>query len=250
MAVNRDSNGYTITFSIIMVIVVGALLASIAMALKPMQKANEADKKKMDILAAVGLGDDVVNRKNASEMFEKHLVSSQILNSKGEVVEGLKNKKGEDMTAFEIDIKKDYKDKSRSADEKYYPVYVMKSMEGKEYFVVPMVGTGLWGPIWGFVSVDAEDGRTVYGASFDHKTETPGLGAEIKEGFFEEKFIGQQIFNGDGVFTTIEVKKSAVDASDRHAVQGITGGTITSNGVGEMLKRTLKMYSPYIKANS
>ena len=110
-----------------------------------------------------------------------------------------------------------------------------------------MAGSGLWGPIWGYVALD-NDMTTVYGSTFDHKGETPGLGAEIKEEAFQEKFIGKTIFDEQMKYEPIEVVKGGVDMSgEMHKVDGISGGTITSKGVGEMLERTLKIYVPYFK---
>ena len=112
-------------------------------------------------------------------------------------------------------------------------------------YIAPLIGTGLWGPIWGFVSF-SDDGNTVTGASFDHKSETPGLGAEIRETFFEEQFIGQKILNSQGDFVSISVMKGGANVDSYHEVDGITGGTITSDGVTDMLKDNLHIYSKYL----
>ena len=130
-------------------------------------------------------------------------------------------------------------------DELIYPLFECEK-EGKKYYVMPMVGTGLWGPIWGYVSV-GEDMNTIYGASFDHKTETPGLGAEIKMGFFEEPFQGQQIYNMKGEYVSISVEKGGAEKGNKNEVDGITGGTITSNGADEMLYRSIKIYTNYFE---
>ena len=108
-------------------------------------------------------------------------------------------------------------------------------------YVVPVVGRGLWGPIWGFLALEV-DGKTIYGAVFNHKTETPGLGAEIREDFFQEKFLGKSLrAEGSPYF---EVRKGGA-VTDDHSVDGITGGTITSRGVGEMIDRTMGHYMRY-----
>ena len=111
-----------------------------------------------------------------------------------------------------------------------------------------MAGNGLWGPIWGFVAFEG-DMNTIYGATFDHKTETPGLGAEINQPFFQGKFIGKTIFDGSE-YVSVEVVKGGADVEGKsHMVDGISGGTITSKGVGEMMERTLNVYVPYFKGN-
>jgi Na+-transporting NADH:ubiquinone oxidoreductase subunit C len=130
-------------------------------------------------------------------------------------------------------------------EDRSYPMY-LANVDGKQLAVIPMVGKGLWGPIWGYVALES-DYNTVYGAVFNHKSETPGLGAEISEGFFQEPFEGKKIYDENGNLVSIDVKKGGADASNPHAVDGITGGTITSNGVAEMLERTLGIYDSYFQ---
>ena len=109
------------------------------------------------------------------------------------------------------------------------------------------MGKGLWGPIWGYIALES-DKNTVAGASFDHKGETPGLGAEINQGWFQEPFVGKKIFDESGDYQSIRVIKGGAPEGDKHGVDAISGGTITSNGVTEMLVRTLKIYEPYLKS--
>lgn len=227
MAINKNSNGFTFGFAIVMVVVVGAVLALVAMGLKDRQVKNENDKKRIDILGAIKVE---ATRSNAAQLFDEYVKESYVINSSGERVEGGKN-------AFDIDIKKDYRDRTLSEADKNYPVYRCEK-EGQTLFVVPMVGKGLWGPIWGFVSVES-DYETIYGAKFDHKTETPGLGAEIKEDFFTEKFPEKKIAESGKHF---EILKGGSVPSEPNQVDGITGGTITSKGVEEMMNRTFDIY--------
>ena len=107
-----------------------------------------------------------------------------------------------------------------------------------------MVGSGLWGPIWGFIALES-DCNTIFGASFDHKSETPGLGAEIRESFFEDAFIGKKILDQNNQFVSVDVVKGGAEAGSYHQVDGITGGTITSDGVTNMLKSDLEVYNNY-----
>jgi Na+-transporting NADH:ubiquinone oxidoreductase subunit C len=122
----------------------------------------------------------------------------------------------------------------------------MANVDGKKLAVIPMVGKGLWGPIWGYVALES-DYNTVYGAVFNHKSETPGLGAEISEGFFQKPFDGKKIYDTEGNLVSINVKKGGAAPDNPHAVDAITGGTITSNGVSEILKRTLSVYDSYFR---
>lgn len=234
MAVNKDGNGYTFGFSIALVVVVGVILSSISIGLEPFKKANVAVKKKMDILAAIGIDSD---RTNGEELYEKYVEDSYVISSTGEVQEGLPKEK----TAFYLDVQKQFRDKKIAPEDRLYPIFEANK-DGEKLFVLPVVGKGLWGPIWGYLAI-ADDYKTIKGVSFDHKGETPGLGAEIKQDFFEVQFKGEQI-SKNGSFAMIEVVKNGTGAEEQK-VDGITGGTITSKGVEEMVNRTMKVYQKY-----
>ncbi|MGB0166890.1 MAG: NADH:ubiquinone reductase (Na(+)-transporting) subunit C [Luteibaculum sp.] len=241
MAIDKNSNGFTFGFAIAMVAVVGAILAIAAMALKEPQTENIKREKMKDILAAIQVE---VSMEEAPDAFSKYVKNRMVLGYDGKV---LNENNGEiDPTqkqdAFNVDIKKEYRSIDDPAD-RNYPLFVCEK-DGKTFYVMPLVGKGLWGPIWGYLSLE-NDYNTVYGASFDHKTETPGLGAEIKEPFFEDQFTGEKIKNENGKFVSIKVVKGNSDPSNKHAVDGITGGTITSVGVQEMIDRTLEVYNTY-----
>ena len=232
MAVNKDSDGYTFLFAITLVVIVGAGLAAVSMGLKPMQEKNVEIKKKMDILGALQVE---TSRTDATEQYDKYIKSDEcvVINSNGDVKEGL--------VAFDIDIKKQYRDKTLKPSDRDFPLYVAE-VDGSVKYIIPVVGSGLWGPIWGYLSIN-EDKETVFGATFDHKGETPGLGAEIKQAFYYEQYMGEKISSG-GDFSMI---KSVKDGSgkDLGKVDGITGGTITSKGVEEMVNRTIEVYVKY-----
>lgn len=230
MAFDKNSNAFTFGFAIVMVVVVGAVLSGVSLGLKEKQQLNDDIKKKMDILGALNVE---CTRENAIELYDRFITDSYVINSKGEKTEG---------EALAVDIKKDFRDRSLPIENKRFPLYV-SNKDGQQYYVVPMVGTGLWGPVWGFVALEG-DFATIYGAKFDHKTETPGLGAEIREVDFQKKFYEKQgkkkiNFGSDKLF---EIMKGGSVPTETYQVDGITGGTITSKGVEEMLIRTLKLY--------
>lgn len=240
MAINKDSNGYTFGFAIVLVVVVGAILSLLAMGLKPMREANGVQKKQLDILSAfVNLDSEGINRKNVADKFKEfvNLDDAVVLDMNGEIKEGLK--------AFDVDIQTEYKDKNLKDADKNYPLFIAKQ-DGKTLYVIPVVGKGLWGPIWGNICVD-EDMNTVKGASFGHKGETPGLGAEITQQFFIDRWIGEKLSNENGEFTPFEIVKDGSGASLEKKVDGITGGTITSKGVEEMANRCLAVYAKYFQ---
>lgn len=251
MAINRDSNGYTFAFAIIMVVVVGAILASLAMGLKDLQQENMKQEKMRDILVSVQAMEKDQAMTEAPDLFSKYISKRVLLDAKGNTIG---EESGEIPTKakgpkdpFNIDVKKQYrsfKAKAIDAADMVYPLYEC-AKDGKTYYIVPMVGTGLWGPIWGYIAFN-DDMNTIYGATFDHKTETPGLGAEIKEVGFQKQFAGKTIFEGSS-FVSISVLKGGGAKSNPHAVDGITGGTITSDGLGDMIKNTLTVYAPYFQ---
>ena len=246
MALNTDKNSYTIVFAIVMVIVVGSILAGFASGLKPMIKANERFEKQQNILYAMGVNNNTgandvefVTTDVVEDEFAKY-ITRQI------VIEG--EQQTEDPEAYLIDIKKEA---AKAKDPNYVrrlPVFIGEK-DGQEVYVVPVRGVGLWDAIWGFVAMDSN--MTVTGVYFDHKGETPGLGAEIKQRYFMDDFAGES-FLKDGQFQTIEVAKGNNDAKNEDKndgqVDALAGATITGDGLSAMLKKDVKMYVPFFKS--
>jgi len=125
------------------------------------------------------------------------------------------------------------------------PVFVCRNDDGALKYILPVYGAGLWGAIWGYVSFD-DDGNTVYGAIFDHKGETPGLGAEIAGPKFAGQFINKHVFER-GRFVSIQVIKGGAGVNNLHGVDAISGGTLTSRGVEDMLKDCLSEYKAFLE---
>ena len=233
MAVNKDSNGYTFLFAIILVAIVGASLASLSVGLKPRQDKNVEVKKKMDILAAIKVK---ATRQDAAELYDQYILTDEclVIDASGNPIEG--------ANAFDVDIKKEYRNSKLSVETRSYPLYI-GLIEGSKKYIIPVVGKGLWGPIWGYVAVN-EDQSSIFGAVFDHKTETPGLGAEIKTSVFMDQFNGEKI-SDNGTYKKMKIVKDGSGKEKEFTVDGITGGTITSKGVEEMLDRTIQVYVNY-----
>ncbi|MCZ2316699.1 MAG: NADH:ubiquinone reductase (Na(+)-transporting) subunit C, partial [Bacteroidales bacterium] len=116
---------------------------------------------------------------------------------------------------------------------------------GTRKYIIPLHGKGLWGPLWGYLALD-DDFSTIYGAVFDHISETPGLGAEITTLFFSDPFRGKSLYHGDQ-FVSISVLKQGRSQNNPNAVDGISGGTLTSRGVENMIRESLKPYLPFLK---
>lgn len=234
-----NKNSYIFTFAAIMVVVIGSALALASEVLKPMQEANVRAEKMQSILATAGVD---LEMDEAESAFNKYITDQLILNSNGEVVEN------SEFVAFEVDVVGEYR--SLAVENRHYPLFVYNDGSEKKY-IIPMAGKGLWGPVWGYIALH-EDLNTIGGASFAHKGETPGLGAEISESAFQDQFVGKKIFDEQNEFVSVQVVKGGVipDAGNAyHAVSGISGGTITSNGVDEMIDRTLRIYIPYLNEN-
>ena len=212
-----------------MVFIVAALLSYAAIELKPFQDSNLAGEIQQYILSSIGIN---IERDKAAEEYVKYIKDELVLNYKGEKIEGL---------AFEIDLHKELK---KDQDKQSLPLFI-SNIDGFQQYIIPLRGKGLWGPIWGFIALE-EDLNTVFGAVFDHKSETPGLGAEINQyEVFQKQFEGKKIF-AEEEFRSIKVVKGGAPLDDYHAVDGISGGTITSDGVSDMLDERLTMYMPYI----
>ena len=227
---NKQSNLYTTIYIIVLVVLVGTALAATSLALRDRQQANVNADKMRQILASVNItatDGDVVAKFN--EVIEKQLV----VNSEGKEIVG---------SAFDINVAQQVK---LPADERQLPVYVCRTDNGLKY-ILPAYGAGLWGPIWGYISLDA-DGSKIYGAYFAHQGETPGLGAEIEKPAFSNEFKGLNLFK-EGQFLPIAVVKAGQKpAGNEDYVNGISGGTITSKGVGAMIDNCLSPYKSFLE---
>lgn len=212
MKLNTNNNAYIIGYSCLMVVIVAFLLAFVSSSLKERQEVNVALDKQKQILAAL-------NIRNLSDS-ESEAKYKEVMSTNAE----------ENAKAFAMN----------SADYKAgkYCVYTCM-VNGEKKYVVPVYGMGLWGSIWGYIAVN-EDGNTVFGAYFNHESETAGLGADIKDSkVWQDKFIGKKIYNADGTVALKVLKSSEVKNADSE-VDGITGATLTSNGVSEMLQDGFK----------
>ena len=222
MDVNK--NTYTIVFAGIMVIIIAAILSVTSLRLESLQDINIALEKKQNILKSIGVE---VSRDSSKEAYSIYIKEEFALNHLGE-------KKG-GLSALDVNLAKEVKKKINNQS---LPVYIGE-INGEKKYIIPLRGKGLWGPIWGFIALN-DDLNTVFGSSFDHKKETPGLGAEINRDFFSNQFKNKLIYENELV--KFEVKKNG---KGPYEVDGISGGTITSNGVTDMIQERLAKYLPY-----
>ena len=244
MSNRTDSNIYTVVFAIVMVLVVGAVLAFAAESLKPKINENKRLEKQQNILYAMGVNENTegsavfVSTDKVAAEFDKYIKKQLVID--GENV-------NEDNEAYLIDVKKEQA-AAKNGGVRRLPLFIGEK-DGKTFYVVPIYGKGLWDAIWGYISMD--ENMVVQGAYFDHKGETPGLGANIKERFFMDDFIGEHLLDASGNFKGIDVAKGNADPKNDNKtdneVDAIAGATITGNGVTAMIKTDLNLYVPYFK---
>ncbi len=223
------SNRYIFVFSTIMVVAVASLLSLAATLFQPAQEKNLEIEKKRSMLESINVP---ATRNNTEELYDKYITEGFVLNYKGEPVEGI--------DAFTVVLRNEQKKK---IEEQNLPVFRAFPDDGEKVLILPVEGKGLWGPIYGYVSLRS-DLNTIYGVNFDHKGETPGLGAEINTTAFESMFAGKKLFE-NGQFVSVQVLKGGADADDIHGVDAISGGTITSKGLEKMLSDCLSKYTEY-----
>ncbi len=237
---NKRSNIYIFVYSGVMVIVVAALLALASTALKPFQQRNIETEKRLDILKSIGMAQEAATAPSkhsyVGDQYTKYIVEQLVINSKGELINGIE--------AFRIDLKVEM---AKPITERNLPLFVAQLDNSTKKFIIPLLGRGLWGPIWGYISL-SEDYNTIYGASFAHKGETPGLGAEISTVVFQEQFKNKMIFN-NGNFVSVKVVKGGAGENNPYGVDAVSGGTITSVGLEEMIKDCLEGYQSFFVKN-
>jgi len=215
MTMDTNKNLYTVIYAAVLVIISALILTLAATLLKDKQQRNVEVETKQMILRSVHLAD------NLTELTDK-------------------------ATYIEQEYSKYIKDTTITADDGDDLKMYICTIDGRTIYIFYVEGPGLWGPIWGYVSLES-DMNTIYGAVFDHKGETPGLGAEIATSPFYNKFKGKQLFDQNRKFVSVQVVKGGADPSNRHQVDAISGGTITSKAVEELLYNSLGRYISFIK---
>lgn len=229
---NKNSNIYVILYSAVMVIIVAIGLAFTSEMLKDRQRTNANVDTMRQILRSLHIEAD---GKEAQEQYAQVIVEAYLVDANGEVIPGSEGTGVTDQ-AFTTRLQ-DLMSQPR------YPVFVAE-VDGSRKYIVGMYGAGLWGPLWGYLALN-DDANTIYGATMDHAGETPGLGAEIATKHFLDEFTGLEIYR-DGELKSIAVVKPGKSVSDRAYVDGISGGTLTSHGVDQMLSASLKLYEPFL----
>ncbi|WP_294083714.1 NADH:ubiquinone reductase (Na(+)-transporting) subunit C [Proteiniphilum sp. UBA5384] len=228
---NRESSGYTIIYASVMVVIVALGLAFTHQVLSDKQIANENTDKMQQILRSLNLE---VTAADTQNKYSELVKNAYLVNDEGKRLEGTEGITPDDP-AFSTEL--------GDAQAKGLPVYEAE-VDGSTKYIIPMSGTGLWGAIWGYLAIEA-DGSAIYGSEFGHAGETPGLGAEIVTPHFRNQFQGKNLFR-ENEFTSVAVVKPGQTNTRRDYVDGISGGTITSKGVDDMLLNSVGRYKNFL----
>jgi len=218
-----------------MVFVIAIVLAYTSQSLKGLQKENIRKEKMQNILSTVGV---ITNRERAEELYDKYIEEQIAVQNDGSIDPA-------------IDVFNDIKlvlELRKSPENQNFPLYVA-NIDSERFYIIPIRGNGLWNAIWGYISLK-EDLNTVKGVVFDHAQETAGLGAEITQDWFKERFINEKLFDSDNNLIGITVSKTNNDPNNEDKedfeVDAISGATITGDGVSDMIKERLEHYVPYL----
>ena len=246
MEKRTEKNSYTIIFAVIMVVIVGAVLAFLATYLKPQIDMNKRFEKQQNILYAMGVNNNdeksvaFISTDEVEEKFNTYITKQLVILGEG----GTETE--ENGEAYLIDLKKEAA-AAKNGAKRRLPLFIGEK-DGKKVYIIPMLGKGLWDAVWGYVALDKN--LIVQGIFFDHKGETPGLGANINQRFFMDDFTGEHIMDGN-TFKGIAIAKGNADPKNERKedfkVDAIAGATITGDGLSAMIKKDLRMYIPYLQ---
>lgn len=252
---NTNGNTYTVIYSTILVVLVAAILAFAALSLQDKQNENVKLETVSKLLGAASQADGTFTIEEGADvlgLYADHITDAFYVDGNGNRV-GEMNMGKEDKNAIEVtttsDLKKqnDIMKKIEAGDASLkpslrMPVYVF-DINGAEITVIPCYGAGLWGPIWGYIALNA-DGKTITGAVFDHKGETPGLGSKIAEpAFYIDRFKGKSLGSGETIFSIEKGKHE----DNPNCVDAISGATITSRALGKGINLWTKYCMPYLE---
>jgi Na+-transporting NADH:ubiquinone oxidoreductase subunit C len=230
---NRDSNKHTYIFAILMVVSVAFVLSFTSESLKDLQNSNVKKEKMQNILSSVGIN---VSRDESEDLYMDYISEELSLKLDGTI--------DTDIEAFDINLALEVK---KDSETQRFPLYIA-NVENEKFYVIPLRGAGLWAEIWGYIAL-REDINTIKGVSFDHKSETAGLGAEITEDWFIDSFTDEKINDSQGNFVGVYLTKSNNDPRNEdkmdNEVDAISGATITGDGVSDMIIERVQNYLPY-----
>lgn len=251
---NTNGNLYTVIYSTVLVVLVAAILSFVAMFLQDKQNENVKLETISKVLSAAVQSDKSIKideTTNVLELYASKITDAFYVDGNGKRVKDM-NMGKENLNDIEVPTTSDLKKQNdllkkiadgdkELTDRLELPVFIF-DIAGNEIRVIPCYGAGLWGPVWGYIAV-AADGRTIDGAIFDHKGETPGLGSKIAEEPFYGSFKGKTFSSGDVKFSVLKGDQSG----NPNAVDAISGATITSQAIGRSINLWATYYTPYLQ---
>lgn len=249
----QQSNGYIIGFILVLCVLIGGLLAGTSIVLGPAQQKSLELDTKSQILHAVRTLVDVPENPNAILQTYDRRITSTVVNYNGQEITQLSD--GTPVVAENINVAAQY---DVDLKERLYPVFRLVEEQDTtrvQAYILPVFGNGLWDKIWGYVALD-QAMETIVGTSFDHKAETPGLGQRIATSEIQDRYVGKKIFDQEGKLVSVMMMKGehgggensiSFYADDPHRVDGMSGATLTGNGVNAMLKSYFTGYRNFIK---
>ncbi len=239
----QHSRPYSIFFVLAITVVFGLLLSLAYSALRDRQQFNAEVNVKRNILIAVGLLDRSADVDlNEIDNIYNISIKSFAVDRYGDIAEGVEG------ASLDLEAVLENPDPSQHL----YPVFVVASGdEPPSVYAIPVFGKGLWSTLYGYLALES-DLETVRGMTFYEHKETPGLGAEIEQAWFQNNFIGKKIYDGSGRLRTIQVVKGLVEdriatEDQQYYVDGISGATITGRGVSNLLETKVALYEPFFR---
>ena len=234
MSSNNESVQKTITVALVLCLVCAVFVSSAAVILRPAQAVNEKANMQMNILQAAGLYDPLQSIQKQFQIVTTRLVNLET----GEFVEGMDAERYNQRKASKdpsmnrvLSVEADIASIKRQA--KIAKIYLIENGDQIEKIILPIHGYGLWSTLYGFMALEG-DGNTVAGLGFYEHAETPGLGGEVDNPNWKGQWTGKQVYNGDAV--ALRLVKGGADRSDSYGVDALSGATLTSRGVDNLLK--------------
>lgn len=231
---NNDSIGKTLMVVVVLCLVCSIVVAGSAVGLKSRQQEQRALDKQRNILAVAGLMQGEMSADDVAQVFAERITPRLVDLNTGELLESDPSSYNQAQAlkdpqrSTELDASKDpagIKRRSNTAE-----IYLVRDEQKRvQELVLPVYGNGLWSMMYAFVALNT-DGRTVKGITYYDQGETPGLGGEVENPAWRAQFIGKKVLDDNGQ-PALKVMKGAARPGDEYAVDGLSGATLTSNGV-------------------
>jgi len=252
MSLPNDNPKKTIFIAILLCLVCSVLVSTAAVVLKPIQLSNKKNDIKQNILAVTGLKAEKDNIDKVFEQFEVRLVdldSGRYAETDIDPV-SYDQRKASGDPAMSIDLSGEQDKAGIGRRANLVPVYLLKEGDNVKQVVLPVHGYGLWSTLYGFMSFEG-DFNTIRGLRFYQHAETPGLGGEVDNPNWRSQWQGKKAFdsNGDLQIRVIRGHVSSSTADAEYKVDGLSGATLTSNGVTNLVQFWLgdHGFGPYLK---